>query len=212
MQRYGQLLRCVLVCAGISLLASCQAQTTQTQDVPARVVADGQLPIVRPLQLAAMTSPMMVEFNVQPPGKNATGTLFLGIRVGDEDALKSLEAAQALRRSGLHAELVLKRLEPSGATNMPLVRVESRPGVPAQTIAVSADGRVPGVWLDDVDGSSLQSAGLESPERRYTQLAFAWAQGIQPGKYQLSIRLLGQPPQLASIESELLVAYRHKSK
>lgn len=212
MQRYGQLLLCVLVCAGISLLTSCQAQTTQTQDVPTRVVANGQVPIVRPLQLAEMTSPMVVEFNVQPPGKNATGTLFLGIRVGDEDALKSLEAAQALRRSGLHAELVLKRLEPSGATNMPLVRVESRPGVPAQTIAVSADGRVPGVWLDDVDSSSLQSAGLESPERRYTQLAFAWAQGIQPGKYQLSIRLLGQPPQLASIESELPVAYRHKSK
>lgn len=212
MQRYGQLLLCVLVCVGISLLTSCQAQTTQTQDVPTRVVANGQVPIVRPLQLAEMTSPMVVEFNVQPPGKNATGTLFLGIRVGDEDALKSLEAAQALRRSGLQAELVLKRLEPSGATNMPLVRVESRPGVPAQTIAVSADGRVPGVWLDEVDGSSLQSAGLESPERRYTQLAFAWAQGIQPGKYQLSIRLLGPPPQLAAIESELLVAYRHKSK
>lgn len=212
MQRYGQLLLCVLVCAGISLLTSCQAQTTQTQDVPTRVVADGQVPIVRPLQLAEMTSPMVVEFNVQPPGKNATGTLFLGIRVGDEDALKSLEAAQALRRSGLHAKLVLKRLEPSGATNMPLVRVESRPGVPTQTIAVSADGRVPGVWLDDVDSSSLQSAGLESPGRRYTQLAFAWAQGIQPGKYQLSIRLLGQPPRLASIQSELLVAYRHKSK
>ncbi|APP76419.1 hypothetical protein [Xanthomonas vesicatoria] len=212
MQRYGQLLLCVLVCSGISLLTSCQAQTTQTQDVPTRVAADGQLPIVRPLQLTAMTSPMVVEFNVQPPGKSATGTLFLGIRVGDEDALKSLEAAQALRRSGLHAELVLKRLGPSGSINMPLVRVESQAGVPARTIAVSADGRVPGVWMDEVDGASLQSAGLESPERRYTQLAFAWAQGTQPGRYQLSIRLLGQPPQLASIQSELLVAYRHKSK
>ncbi|MCE4372841.1 hypothetical protein [Xanthomonas hortorum] len=212
MQRYGQLLLCVLVCSGISLLTSCQAQTTQTQDVPTRVAADGQVPIVRPLQLAAMTSPMVVEFNVQPPGKSATGTLFLGIRVGDEDALKSLEAAQALRRSGLHAELVLKRLEPSGAINMPLVRVESQAGVPVRTIAVSADGRVPGVWMDEADGASLQSAGLESPKRRYTQLAFAWAQGIQPGKYRLSIRLLGRPPQLASIQSELLVAYRHKSK
>lgn len=212
MQRYAQLLLWVLVCSGISLLTSCQAQTTQTHDVPTRVAADGQVPIVRPLQLAAMTSPMVVEFNVQPPGKSATGTLFLGIRVGDEDALKSLEAAQALRRSGLHAELVLKRLESSGAINMPLVRVESQAGVPARTIAVSTDGRVPGVWLDDVDDASLQSAGLESPGRRYTQLAFAWAQGIQPGKYQLSIRLLGQPPQLASIQSELLVAYRHKSK
>ncbi|MEB1549817.1 hypothetical protein VDQ94_13095 [Xanthomonas campestris pv. campestris] len=212
MQRYGQLLLCVLVCSGILLLTSCHAQTNQMQDVPTRAAADGQLPIVRAMQLAAMTSPMMVEFNVQPPGKNATGTLFLGIRVGDEDALKSLEAAQALRRSGLHAELVLKRLEPSGAINMPLVRVESHAGAPARTIAVGADGRVPGVWLDEVDGSSLQSAGLESPGRRYTQLAFAWAQGIQPGKYQLSIRLLGQPPQLASIQSELLIAYRHKSK
>lgn len=212
MHRYGQLLLCVLVCSGISLLTSCQAQTTQTYDAPTRVAGDGQVPIVRPLQLAAMTSPMVVEFNVQPPGKSATGTLFLGIRVGDEDALKSLEAAQALRRSGLHAELVLKRLEPSGAINIPLVRVESQAGAPARTVAVSADGRVPGVWLDEVDGSSLQSAGLESPERRYTQLAFAWAQGIQPGRYQLSIRLLGQPPQLASIKSELLVAYRHKSK
>ncbi|MEA9651410.1 hypothetical protein VDF13_14860 [Xanthomonas campestris pv. raphani] len=212
MQRYGQLLLCVLVCSGILLLTSCHAQTNQMQEVPTRAAADGQLPIVRPLQLAAMTSPMMVEFNVQPPGKNATGTLFLGIRVGDEDALKSLEAAQALRRSGLQAELVLKRLEPSGAIKMPLVRVESQAGAPARTIAVGADGHVPGMWLDEVDGSSLQSAGLESPGRRYTQLAFAWAQGIHPGKYQLSIRLLGQPPQPAPIQSELLVAYRHKSK
>jgi len=98
MQRYGQLLLWVLACLGILVLTGCQAQTTQTQDVATRVAADGQVPIVRPLQLAAMTSPMVVEFNVQPPGKSATGTLFLGIRVGDEDALKSLEAAQALRR------------------------------------------------------------------------------------------------------------------
>lgn len=95
MQRYGQLLLCVLVCSGISLLTTCQAQTTQTQDVPTRVAADGQLPIVRPLQLTAMNSPMVVEFNVQPPGKSATGTLFLGIRVGDEDALKSRSCSSA---------------------------------------------------------------------------------------------------------------------
>ncbi len=212
MQRYGQLLLCVLACSGIPVLTSCQPQTTGTPDVPTHIAASGEVPIVRPLQLATMASPVVVEFNVEPPGKSATGTLFLGIRVSDEDALKSLEAAQALRRSGLHAELFLKRLEPSGAINIPLVRVESQAGAPARTVAVSADGRVPGVWLDEVDGSSLQSAGLESPERHYTQLAFAWAQQIQSGKYQLSIRLLGQPPQLASIQSELLVAYRHKSK
>ena len=212
MQRHGRLLLCVLTCMGGALLTSCQAQTSHTAGTPTRVVPGAQVPLVRSLPMVAMAAPMVIEFDLQRPSENATATLFLGLRVAGEDGLKSLEAAQAVRRSGLDAELVLKRLEPQGNINVPLVRVDSQAGVPARIVAVSTDGLIHGMWLDDVDKRSLQSAGLDSARRHYTQLAFAWAQDVQPGKYQLSIRLPNPPTQLASTESELLVAYRHKSK
>jgi len=208
----GRILFCGMICFAGLLLGSCQAQTSRTPDQPSSTIREDAVPFVRSLPMVAMAEPMVVDFELLPPGKNATATLFLGIRVGGNDGLKSLQSAQEVRRSGLEAELVLKRLDGQEAVNVPLVRVESHVGVPARIVAVGSDGRVPGGWLDGVDNLSLQSAGLESVDSHYSPLALAWAQDVQPGKYQLSIRLLNPPGQLMSIRSELLVAYRHKSK
>lgn len=213
MQVQGRILLCGMACLAGLLLGSCEAQTSRTPDQPSSAIREDAVPFVRSLPMVAMAEPMVVEFDLPPPRKDAAATLLLGIRVGGDDGLKSLQSAQEVRRSGLEAELVLRRLDvQEEAVNVPLVRVESYAGMPARIVAVGSDGRVPGGWLDDVDNLSLQSAGLESADSHYSPLALAWAQDVQPGKCQLSIRLLNPPAQLVSIRSELLVAYRHESK
>jgi len=159
-----------------------------------------------------MTTPLVVEFTLPPPGKNSSPTLFLGIRVSGEDGLKSLNAGREVRNLGLPTEVTLERLEARQRIPVPLVRVESAAGTPARTEPIGPAGRVAGGWLDDVDHRSLQSAGLEAPGSHYTQLALAWAQELQPGRYRLSIQILEPDDRLAPTQAELLVAYVNKSK
>lgn len=194
------------------MLSGCQSQTNQAIESPGTASLRTMVPLVRQLPVVAMSAPMVVEFDLQPPPKNADSTLFLGVRVNGDDGLKSLEAAQELRKVGLQTQLLLKRLDSNEAVAVPLVVVESSAGTPARILAIPASGRIVGGWLDEVDTVSMRSSGLETAESHYTQLALAWAQGVPPGKYQLSIQLIDPPAQLASIKAELLVAYRHKSK
>jgi hypothetical protein len=155
---------------------------------------------------------MVVEFTLPPPGKSSSPTLFLGIRVSGEDGLQSLSAGREVRSRGLPAEVKLERLEAQKRIPVPLVRLESVAGTPARIEPIGPAGRVAGGWLDDVDHQSLQSAGLETTDSHHTQLALAWAQEQQPGRYRLSIQILKPDDRLASTQAELLVAYVNKSK
>ncbi len=146
------------------------------------------------------------------PRKSSSPTLFLGIRVGGEDGLKSLNTSREIRSMGLPAEVKLERLEAQKRIPVPLVRVESVAGTPARIEPIGPTGRVEGGWLDDVDHQSLQSAGLEAPDSHHTQLALAWAQELQPGHYRLSMQILKPDDRLAATQAELLVAYVNKSK
>lgn len=212
MRQQGRLLLCMALCTGALLLTSCQAPTNRSTESPGSGALTDIAPFVRQLPVLPMSEPMMVEFDLQPPPKNADPTLFLGIRVNGEDGLKSLEAAEEIRNSGLKAQLLLKRVDLKGSVAVPLVAVESSVGAPARISAIPATGHVVGGWLDEVDTLSMRSSGLESAESHYTHLALAWAQSVPPGKYQLSIRLIDPPANLVSTKAELLVAYRHKSK
>lgn len=200
-----------LVLSG-SLLSSCQASSEAVPGPQAPVDDGTRVPLVRPLPLVAMTAPMTVDFTLPAPGESSSPTLFLGIRVSGEDGLKSLNAGREVRNMGLPAELKLERLEAQQRIPVPLVRVQSVAGRPARIEPIGPAGRVAGVWLDDVDHRSLQSAGLEAPGSHYTQLALAWAQELQPGRYRLNIQVLKPDDRLASTQAELLVAYVNKSK
>lgn len=160
----------------------------------------------------AMTEPMVVEFDLEPPTKNATTTLFLGIRVRGKDPLNAADISREVKSSDLRVELHLKRLDANENAAIPLVRIDPAADASAPLIPIGTDGLVTGGWSDDVDDLSLEASGLAPVDVHYAEVALAWAQHIDPGKYQMSIRLIAPSAQLAPINSELLIAYRHRSK
>lgn len=212
MFRQGRWLVCLALILSGSLLSGCQA-SSEAVPGPSAPVENGTLvPFVRPLPLVAMTTPMVVEFTLPSPGESSSPTLFLGIRVSGEDGLKSLNAGREIRNVGLPAEVKLQRLDAQQRIPVPLVRVESEAGTPARIEPIGPAGQVAGGWLDDVDHQSLRSAGLEAPDSHHTQLALAWAQELQPGRYRLSLQILKPDDRLAATQAELLVAYVNRSK
>ena len=212
MLRLGRRMPGAGACLALLLLSACQAQTAPPRPEPSTSAAQNHVPLVRPFTLTSTAEPMVVEFNLDPPGRNATPTLLVAVRVSGEDGAVALERALAVRRAGLPARVHLTRLGETSEANAPLVRVEQQPGTTATLVPINADGRVSTVWLDDVDVTSLEAAGLSSPHGQYMQLAMAWGQNLSPGRYRLSVELLDPPTRLAPIPAELLVAYKHKSK
>ncbi|WP_439694483.1 hypothetical protein, partial [Escherichia coli] len=75
----------------------------------------------------------------------------IGIRVDRTDNTAALGALADVRASGFQAKVSMQRLESSGWTDVPLLRLESIIGEPARTIPIPADGRVTSAWLDDAD-------------------------------------------------------------
>ncbi len=212
MLRLGRRMLGAGACLALLLLSACQAQTAPPRSEPSSGAAQNIVPLVRPLTLTSMAEPMVVEFNLEPPGRNAAPTLLVAVRVSGEDGATALERALMIRRAGLPARVHLTRLGEMGEADAPLVRVEQQPGTAATLVPINADGQVSTVWLDDVDDTSLEAVGLSSPQGHYKQLAMAWGQNLSPGRYRLSVELLDPSVRLAPIPAELLVAYKHKSK
>ena len=196
---------------GLLLTACSLAQDPAPQSRP-ELLREDMVPVVRTFPLTAMVEPTKVEFDLPPPGRNATTTLLLGIRVDGKNGAESHGVAAAIRGAGLVAQVKLTRIENTVELAVPLVRVDRKEDGTAELVPIAADGHVAGVRYDDVDDTSLMEAGRANPHRDYRTLAFASAQNTAPGRYRLSIRLLDPSPELAGIKSELLVAYRHKSK
>ncbi len=168
------------------------------------------VPLARPFELVATAEPQVVEFELPPPGNNASTTLTLGLRVSGPDGLQSLAAAEAIERAGLAAKLSLTGMD--GNTAVPLVRVDYSGRGPVRWLPVGADEAVPAVEGSSVDVTSLEQVGLVQAGREYRELVFARAEDMKPGRYQLKIQVVDPAPTLATAQVELLVAYQHRSK
>jgi len=173
---------------------------------------ESTVPIVRPLPLVEMSLPLVVDFNLLPPGPDATSTLFLGIRVNAESAAQSALASDGVIAAGLDVDVSLLRVQDSITQAVPLVRVESSGQAPAVLVPVGPGGRVVGVRRDDVDDISIAQNGYASTAGHSRYLSFALAQNPAPGRYRLSVRIGKASAELSGVRSELLVAYRHRAK
>lgn len=207
-------LSALILCSSGAMLVACQP--AQAPDTAARTgpvtPREDVVPLVRPLSLTAMAEPLIVEFELLPPGPNSSSTLMIGLRLTGTDEAASAAVARMVAESGLQAELELTHTESGKQIAVPLVRRDSRGHGPSELVPVSADGRVPRAVQTTVDQIAVEQAGISSAASSSRSLAFAWARDARPGSYALRLRLLAPDPELASIESELLLAYQHRSK
>lgn len=201
-------------------LAACTGAAQDVAGTPGLVDTQAVAPaadentvsIVRPLRIVEMKRPFVVVFDLPAPGPNATDTLFLGIRVNTEDSQQSAMVSDRVIAAGLDAEVNLTRIDSRTTQAIPLVRVDTSGQAPAVLVPVGPDGRVFGVRRDDVDDTSINQAGRASTAGYSRYLSFALAQNLAPGRYRLSVRIAKASAELSGLNSELLVAYRHKSK
>lgn len=171
------------------------------------------VPLVRPFKLVPMSEPFVLEFDLLPPGRNSSSALTIALRVSDASTGKARDITDAIRNSGLNATVVLTSLDAKIPTpqlytiDFDAIGPGYKPSVP-----VAADGRVYGVMRESVDSIALDEAGLTAPGMDYRMVSFAWAKSPQPGRYRLELQLIDPAPQLASISTELLLAYGRQPK
>lgn len=193
-------------------LSGCKARDDSAAPGQTRQIRGDLVPLVRELPLVPMTEPVVVEFDVPPPGRNSSRELMIGLRVTATDEVDSASASDEIRRSGLRATVKLMRLDANSNIAVPLERFETRGFDPSRTVPVGTDGKVPGVWIGDVDDSSMEEAGLSARGSDYRYLAFASAPTTSPGRYQLSLTL-DQPSETRHMfVPDLVVAYHRRAK
>ena len=207
-------LSALMLCSSGAMLVACQP--AQAPDTAARTgpvtPREDVVPLVRPLSLTAMDEPLIVEFELPPPGPNSNTTLTLGLRVFGADDAASAAVARTVTESDLQAELKLVRLGVGNEAPILLTRREYRGHDASQIVPVGVDGGVPQVVLTSIDTTAVEQAGIPIRASSSRTLAFAWAPDVAPGTYRLELKLIAPDPELASIESELLLAYQHRSK
>jgi len=179
---------------------------------PSREIRKDLIPIVRDLPLVPMKEPLVVEFDVPPPGRNSSRDLMIGLRVNATDEIDSASALDEIRKSGLHATVKLMRLDAGSTIAVPLERFETRGFDPSRTVPVGAEGEVPRMWIGNVDDSSMEEAGLSARGSDYRYLAFASAPTISPGRYQLSLTLHQPTGTVHELIPDLVVAYHRRAK
>ena len=198
--------------ACLVLLAACQPAAAPAPQTRAATAQENVVPIIRPFPVTAMHEPMVVDFELTPPGPNAAPTLLIGLRVKGEDDAQVAQAAERLVHEGVPAEVLLERVEQVGTEPVPLTRRQFNGFEPSEMGAVGSDGHVPGVVPDSADDASLVAAGLIGPDGHYRTVTFAWAEQVKPGHYRLRLRLLSPAAGLEAVPSELQLAYTHRAK
>ena len=193
-------------------LSGCEARDESAAPGQSRQIRNDLVPIVRELPLVPMADPMVVEFDIPPPGRNSSRELMIGLRVTATDDIDSASALDEIRKSGLHATVKLMRLDAGSTIAVPLERFETRGFDPSRTVPVGAEGEVPGVWIGNVDDSSMEEAGLSARGSDYRYLAFASAPTISPGRYQLSLTLHQPTGTVHELIPDLVVAYHRRAK
>lgn len=193
-------------------LSGCESRDESAAPAQSREIRSDLVPLVRELPLIPMTEPLVVEFDVPPPGRNSSSELMIGLRVTATDEVDSASASDEIRRSGLRATVKLMRLDAKSNITVPLERFETRGFDPSRTVPVGTDGKVPGVWIGNVDDSSMEEAGLSARGSDYRYLAFASAPTISPGRYLLSLTLHGPIGTAHRLNPDLVIAYHRRAK
>lgn len=168
-----------------------------------------ELSLTRLVDLAHAGEIANLEFDLPPPGPNAAPHLILGLRIARPDAESVLAFSDSLHRAQLQARVRLLRLKDATLSAVPLMR--SSPNL-REWLAVPQEGTIHGVTGAGVDTSSLIDAGLIQAGSFDEVLMFAVAEDVVPGRYQLTIALLGENPTLDAGGAELLVAYQKRGK
>lgn len=168
------------------------------------------LPIVRPFALdgagQAFTSPIQIP----PRQKGQASEIMIGFRV--PVAAMSLASLDMLEDARVPVVVRLTRKTPAGVEVVPVFTQRYVPGEGLVPTAVGEDGIAnQKSGMVDADGGALMAAGLH-PQPQYREYAFVTLPAPEPGTYDLSISTLEANPDLAGIDSELLVSYTRLGK
>jgi hypothetical protein len=192
------------------------------------------VPLVRRLD-PNETGAIELEFDVPAWADNPAPPLFIGLRLtnvdpaaltnGDSTAVA--DAADRLRRADISAEVHLYRVQESGQTAVALQRSQWKtgfgPGEAVVTVAVAADGLVPGLTPADADVGTMEAAGLLPRGSTYREFAkhkeleFAYVPSLPSGRYRATVRFVRNREELfkenaEQIRSELIIAYPRQGK
>ncbi len=195
-------------------LSGCDARDESAAPGQSRQIRSDLVPIVRELPLVPMTDPMVVEFEVPPPGRNSSSALVVGLRISGKDGQSSAEARDDVIASNIEAIVTLEGLGTASGGQFPLRRTVqgATADVPNIDVPIGADGQTVGTWAVGIDGTAMAAAGLTRPDSDDRYLAFASARSPTPGRYRLTFKLTHTDTDVSMLASELFVAYRRKPK
>lgn len=207
----------MLLLLGIGLavvLSGCEARDESAASGQTSQIRSDLVPIVRDLPLVPMKEPLVVEFDVPPPGRNSSHALVLGLRVSGKNGQPSFEARDDVISSKIKAIVTLEGPGIGSGRQFPLIRTirSATTDVPNTDVPIGTDGKTDGTWPDDVDSTTIDEAGLTCPGDDCRYLGFASARGIPPGRYRLTFLLTHSDTDLSQVASELVVAYSRKPK
>ncbi len=168
-----------------------------------------EVPLTRPIALDKAGEVVNLEFELPPPGPNASPMLMVGFRTDSRDSESDIALSSQLLQADLGAKVRLLRVTEGSIATTPLSRPTGEPG---EWTALPPDGAVRDVTVTSVDTSLLQEAGLLNSTRYETYFQFAAAEQIVPGHYRLTVELLGDHPEFERQKAELVVAYFKRGK
>jgi hypothetical protein len=168
-----------------------------------------EVPLTRPIALDKAGEVVNVEFELPPPGRNASPMLMLGFRTLSQNADADIALASRVLQADLPAKVRLLRVTEDSIAAVPLSRPTGEPG---EWMALPPDGAVPGVTVTSVDTSLLEEAGLLTSTLVETYFQFAAAEQIAPGHYRLTVELMSDHPEFQGQNAELVVAYFKRGK
>lgn len=194
-------------------LAACvrQAETTKAGVEPDKESAAmrTEVPLTRTIALDKAGEVVNLEFDLPPPGRNASPMLMLGFRTESPNAEAFYALSTQIFDADVAAKVSLLRVTEGAVAMVPLSRPTGEPG---EWMSLPPDGTVPGVTFTSVDTTLLEEAGLLNATHFETYFKFAAAEQIVPGHYRLTIELMGDHPELEGQQAELVVAYFKRAK
>lgn len=207
---------CMLVFSSVS--TGChQGQTQMTQqEGTAEFLEQGAIrsavPLIRAVDSQMLDRPIEFEFDVPAQASDTESPIFIGLRVGAANPGAVAEAADRLLDAGITARVHLFRLGAGAPEAVALGRSEWVDRSEVQTVAVAADGGVPGLFATDADFASMREAGLLPAQVDYREFEFAFIRDTPPGRYRVVLELKDPGQVLLAEKAELLIAYSAKSK
>lgn len=215
MNRTRRLLQFSALTVAFAGLLGCGDRASAPDVAPVPVLTEAEanarrvVPLTRTVSLANRGVVADFEFDLPPPDPSAVPDLTIGFRLEAKDAKALRDESGLILREGLPAAIRLTRLDITPIARVPLSRDSSDR---AKQLALTEDGRVPGVTATSVDNSMLRGAGLSAAGKRYQILMLAHAEDLAPGRYHVSVELLENQPSMRLIDAQLIIAYSYRAK